>query len=381
MRILVVNWLDPHAPRAGGAELHLEEVFSRLVRRGHEVTLLASGWPGAAAEASVRGMRVIRSGTIWTFPFEWRAALRRVGGPGAFDILVEDLNKLPLGLGRLAPGRTVVLVHHLWSHAAFQAASLPVAFLTWLSELGLARLYRGQRVIAVSESGRQDLVRRGFPSAAVSVVENGIELPDEPPASEGERSDVPLFLYVGRLQPYKRVHLLLEAMATLAAEGVACRTVIAGTGPAEAALKRLAVRLGLGRVVEFAGFVSNAERRSLLRQSWAHVQPSRREGWGLTVMEAAAAGTCAVTANSAGLRDAVEHDVTGLLVPHRYLPTFADALRFLVRNPREAWRMGTAAHLRAGLLSWDRAAARVEEILLRMAEGRAPLSGADRRAG
>lgn len=365
MRILVVNWFDPHAPRAGGAELHLEEVFGRLARWGHEVTLLASGFAGAPAEERIGGLRVHRAARYWSFPFCWRRAIERGGGFEQYDVVVEDLNKLPLGVGRHTRVPTVLLVHHLWGTAAFQAAGLPIALSTWLSELGLARTYRRHLVIAVSESGKRDLVRRGFAAGQVAVVENGVAPPGEAPAEERERAATPTFAYIGRLQPYKRVHLLLQALATVKEEGVACRAIVAGTGPAETGLKRMTRKLGLTRAVMFAGFVSDGERRQIFRESWAHVQPSRREGWGLTVMEAAVAGTCTVAANSAGLCDSVEHQVTGLLVPHRFLPSFADALRFLVRNPGEAWRMGAEAYRRAEFYSWDRAARGVEAVLER----------------
>jgi glycosyltransferase involved in cell wall biosynthesis len=188
MRILVVNWFDPHAPRAGGAELHLEEVFGRLVRWGHEVTLLASGFAGAPVEERISGLRVHRAGAYWSFPFCWRQAIERTGGFEQYDVVVEDLNKLPLGVGGRTRVPTVLLVHHLWGTAAFQAASLPVALITWLTELGLARSYRRQPVIAVSESGKRDLVRRGFPAGRVAVVENGVAPSKEAPAEERERA-------------------------------------------------------------------------------------------------------------------------------------------------------------------------------------------------
>jgi glycosyltransferase involved in cell wall biosynthesis len=363
VRILVVNWLDPCAPRAGGAELHLLEVFSRLVNRGHSVTVVTSGWSSAAAEEWIRGLRIVRIGGFWTFPLVWRRAVRGLGGEAAFDVLVEDLNKIPLGVGRVAPRRTVLLVHHLWGWAAFHAARWPVALVTWLAERGLERRYRGQRAVVVSESGRRDLVERGFQPDTVRVVYNGVVVSTRGPAGEGEREATPLFVFVGRLQRYKRVHLLVQALGELQQEGCRCRLVIAGHGPAERALKDYVAKLGLTALVQFAGFVSDREREDLFRSSWAHVQPSSREGWGLTVMEAAAQGTCAVTANSAGLNEAVEHGRTGLLVPHRHLPTFADALRFLCRNPKEAWRMGEAAYHRATEFTWDRAASGVEEVL------------------
>ena len=76
MRILVVNWLDRENPRAGGAEIHLHEIFGRLAARGHEVTLLCSGWAGASAETELDGIRVVRAGTRYTFALHARSAFQ-----------------------------------------------------------------------------------------------------------------------------------------------------------------------------------------------------------------------------------------------------------------------------------------------------------------
>jgi glycosyltransferase involved in cell wall biosynthesis len=370
MRILVVNWLDPRAPHAGGAEVHLKEVFGRLAGRGHDVTVLASGGSGLSREDTIDGIRIIRCGNRYTFALAWPLALRRAGGLTAFDVVVENLNKLPLGLARVSARSSVVLLHHLWGESAFQAARLPVALLTWVAERIMLRAYRDLPFIVVSQSGRTELVDQGVNPGRISVIENGVSPPADPPAGEAERAAVPTFVFVGRLQRYKRLDLLLRALALLQAEGYGCRAVIAGRGPDEARLKRLAMRYGVSSLVDFPGQVSDAERRRLFRMGWAHVQPSRKEGWGLTVMEAATEGTCTVAANVPGLCDSVVHLVTGLLVPHPRLPTFLDALRYLVRHPREAWRMGRVAHSRARLYTWDQAALGVEAALERVALAR-----------
>ena len=63
MNILLVNWQDRDNPQAGGAEIHLFEIFSRLAARGHRVRLVCAGWQGAPAEAMVDGIAVRRHGT------------------------------------------------------------------------------------------------------------------------------------------------------------------------------------------------------------------------------------------------------------------------------------------------------------------------------
>ena len=68
--------------------------------------------------------------------------------------------------------------------------------------------------------------------------------------------------------------------------------------------------------MRFHGFVSEEEKLALLRRTWANLFPSPKEGWGITVMEAAACGTPSLASDSPGLRDSVRDGETGYLVPH-----------------------------------------------------------------
>ena len=61
LRILVINWQDRLNPQAGGAELHLHEIFRRIRRRGHQVTLLVSGWAEAKRQEEIDGLHVYRT--------------------------------------------------------------------------------------------------------------------------------------------------------------------------------------------------------------------------------------------------------------------------------------------------------------------------------
>ena len=79
--ILLVNWNDRTNPHGGGAEIHLHEMFGRIVRAGHRVTLLCSGYPGAPAEDELDGIRVLRVGGRYTFNFVVPLALRRLAAP------------------------------------------------------------------------------------------------------------------------------------------------------------------------------------------------------------------------------------------------------------------------------------------------------------
>jgi len=369
MRILVVNWMDRMNPQAGGAEIHLHETFGRLAARGHRVTLLCSGWADGTARERLDGIEIHRVGGRYTFPLHARGYHRRHLA-GSYDVLVEDLNKVPLFTPFWGDTPTIPLVHHLFGRTAFREASFPVALATVILEWPLAAAFRGRPAVAVSESTRQDLIRRGFDGDRITVVPNGLNLetyvpdPEEPPFAE------PTLLYLGRLKRYKGVDLILEALARLRAGGRSgARLLIAGKGDDEPRLRQRTSRLGLGDAVSFLGFVSEEEKRTLFRRSWVHLLTSPKEGWGITVLEAAACGTPTVASDAPGLRDSVRDGVTGLLVPHGDVDRLTAALEGLLEDPERRRAMGRAARTFAQGFSWDRTADALEGILERAVAG------------
>lgn len=346
-------------------------MFGRLVQRGHRVTLLASGWPGAPARETVDGVDVHRVGGRYTFsvaaPRYYRTELRGLG----WDIVVEDLNKVPLYTPLWGRFPLVLLVHHLFGRTAFEEASPPLALATWLLERPLGRIYRDVPVEAVSRSTAEDLERRGFRPERMTVIPNGVDVGFYTPCAEEGRFAEPTLLYLGRLKRYKRVDLVVRALAHLRRDGIGARLVIAGHGDQAGALRRLVSELGMDDAVELPGFVSEAEKRRYFRRAWVHVLTSPKEGWGITNLEAAACGTPTVASDSPGLRESVVDGETGYLVPHGDVEALAERLRRLIEDAALRERLGRQARAFAERFSWDRTAERTEEHLERAAAGRA----------
>jgi glycosyltransferase involved in cell wall biosynthesis len=363
VNILVVNWQDRLNPLAGGAEIHIHEVFRRLVQRGHSVSLLVSGWPGCPRREVVDGMDVRRVGSRFSFSFAAVREGRRLLAVDGYDVVVEALNKVPVFTPRWASVPTVLLVHHLFGTSAFQEASAPVAAATWLMERPLPRVYRGIPAQAISRSTAEDLVGRGLRREDIRVINPGVDLEFYAPSPDDPRFDAPTFLYLGRLKRYKRVDLILHALAAVRSGSVDARLVVAGRGEFELQLRGLAARLGIDLAVQFAGFVDEVKKRLLLRRAWANVFVSPKEGWGITNLEAAACGTATVASDSPGLRESVVHDRTGLLLPHGSVPALASALGSLATDRERVERLGREAHAFAREFTWDVAAERTEEHL------------------
>jgi glycosyltransferase involved in cell wall biosynthesis len=358
VRILVVNWNDRENPQAGGAEIHLHELFGRIATwgRGHEVHLIASGWPGAAPSAVVDGIQVTRIGGRHSFALSARGAVRRALRGTPFDVVVEDINKIPLFLPTLTRLPLVAIVPHLFGTTAFAEASAPMAAVVWGSELPIPWVYKNAGFHAISESTRDDLVRRGVPTEQIVVIHPGVDSQAYRPDPATPRATRPTFLYLGRLKRYKGVEFAIRAVAAARTTRPDITLDICGQGDDRPRLERLAAEHGLRDAVRFLGYVSDDEKRRLLRRAWAVVFPSPKEGWGITNVEAAACGTPALASDSPGLRESVQHGVTGYLVPHGDVPALADRMLALAADTSLVERLGHAARRFAEGLSWDSAA-------------------------
>ena len=369
MNILVVNWQDPEHPQAGGAEIHLCEIFGRLAERGHRVRLVCCGWRGASRTAHLGGIEIERTGTRSTFALVGRRAARRAISRERPDIVVEDINKLPLYLATLTELPMCVIVPHLFGTAAFREASWPVATLVWLSERPIARVYRRAGFHAISESTRADLVRRGVSREQIQVIHPGVDTTHFTPDPSVHRSSPPAFLYVGRLKRYKGVEIAIRALALAREERPDLTLQIAGDGGDRRRLEGLAGRLGLSEGVKFHGRVGEAEKIRLFRSSWANLFPSPKEGWGITVMEAAACGTPSLASDSPGLRDSVRDGTTGFLVAHGDPTALAQRMLEFAADRSLVERLGAAARQHATLMGWEGAADRTEAHLESLIRG------------
>ncbi|MGH7703025.1 MAG: glycosyltransferase family 4 protein, partial [Gemmatimonadales bacterium] len=363
VNILLVNWQDRENPFAGGAEVHLFEVYRRLALGGHRVRLLCSGWRGASRRASVDGVEVHRVGGRRSFALLGRGVFRRAVAAEPPDVVVENINKLPFFLAGLTAAPFCVLVNHLFGAVAFQQADPFSAALVWLAERPIPWAYRRAEFQAVSESTRDDLVGRGVPAERVRVIHSGVDSRALRPDPAVLRTVTPTFLYLGRLKRYKRVDLALRALARTRETRADVSLDIAGTGDDRPRLERLAASLGLGDAVRFRGFVGEAEKLRLFRSTWANLYSSPKEGWGMTNIEAAACGTPSLVSDSPGLRDSVKHGEGGFLVPHGDPGALAARMLELAGDPGLVARLGLGARRFAEWLSWERAAEQTEAHL------------------
>jgi glycosyltransferase involved in cell wall biosynthesis len=350
--LLAINFRDMAHPEAGGAELHLEQILLAAVARGWRVTWLASGFPDGAAEAEHKGIRVVRRGSWWDFNLIVPRVLEREFASPPPDLVVEDINKAPCFTPMFTRAPVAVIVPHLFGATILREAAPPIALYVMALELLIPAVYRRSRFVAISESTRDDLVRRGIDASRIAVVHCGLDHESYRADPSVPRSATPTIVFVGRLRRYKGVDWVMRALPRVLRQVPGARLRVIGDGPFEGALRREAARLGVADAVEFLGFLPRAEKVRRLQEAWVVVQPSPKEGWGLTVVEAGACGTAVVAADSPGLRDSVRRDETGLLVPYGDDAALADALARVLLNGDLRERLGRAGIAWAQRFSW-----------------------------
>lgn len=356
MTILVINWQDWRNRQAGGAEVYLYEIFSRLSRRGHRVILLCSRDAGQSRREFRDGFEIFRIGRRSNFNFLAPAGLRRLLRRDRVDIVIDDLNKIPFYSPVFTRRIVIGMPMHLFRRAIYQETNALLATYVYLSERLIPLVYRRDPFIAISQSTAGDLREMGL-VPAIRIVHSG--RPQVPVAAPVER-DPNLVCYVGRVKAYKSIDHFLRAAARVRRLR-AIETVVVGDGDARPGLEALARRLGLP--ARFTGFVPETEKYRWYRRARVVVQPSIKEGWGLTAVEAQACGTPVVCADSPGLREVVDPGRSGHLYPYGDIGALSERVTELLGDD-DAWQAFSRRALAwAERFSWDKAADELETVL------------------
>jgi glycosyltransferase involved in cell wall biosynthesis len=365
MRLLVVNWRCIKNPLAGGAEIYFQEIFSRLVRRGHSVTLVSERFPGSVADEFIEGIRTIRMGGKNTFNFAVCRNIAKLADSLEADLVIDDLNKIPFYSPWYTKRPVLAILMHLFRGSIFRETLPPLAAYVWLAESIIPWAYKNCRFAVLSESSKADTVRVGIRPERITVIPPGTDFArfTVDPSTPRTLEPTPTVLHVGRLKKYKATDHLLRASRLLLDKGVKHRVVVVGTGDDLPRLRKIAAGLGLGDAVEFTGFISEDEKLGWYRRAAVLSENSVKEGWGLIVMEANGCGTPVVVADSPGLRDSSRDGVNGLVYHYGDVPALAERLERMLKDDALRAKLGTQAIEWAHQWTWDAAAGQMEAVI------------------
>ncbi len=368
---LVYDALYPHSH--GGAERRFHELATRLADR-YEVHMLS--WQYGPGSDDVPGIRYDGVGRAPDFyGDDGRRTVREAVGfarrilptliRGRFDVI--DCSATPYLpaystalAARMTGSAVVVTWHEVWDDywLDYLRGRPVVAAAARHIERAARRI--GTRAVAVSSFTADRLAAAG-PGPAIEVVPNGAPLA----AIAAARPVLPGadVLFVGRLIADKRVDCLLGAMARVRAHRPDASCAIIGDGPERGRLEARSRALGLEGSVRFLGRVDEVTVLGRMKSAALLAVPSVREGFGITVVEAQAAGAVPIVARSpmSGAPALVRDGVDGMVCEPSAI-AFAAAIEALLADPARRARMSAAARQAAGAYDWNIAAEHMARI-------------------
>ncbi len=364
-RILILNWRDKKHRQAGGAEVYLHEIGKRLSKKGLAITFFTANDGHCPSGEVIDGVEIVRKGGFITVYF-WAAIYFLFRFRGKFDLVIDSENGIPFFSPFYCRRPIILLVYHVHQDIFFRSLHPPLSWLAvFLEGFLMPLVYRQSQVVAISQSTAADL-RQGI----------GLEVEDIIPAGVSSdffktspKAKIPLTLYLGRLKENKSIEILLEAFRPVAWEIPSSRLVIAGEGDWRPFLEEKTRQLGLSKKVRFLGRVSEEVKLKLLGKAWVLVNPSYKEGWGISCLEANACGTPVLAARVDGLREAVSEGESGYLFEYGNTKELSLKLLELLADQDKRQALGRTARSWSKKFSWEKQVVKFEDLISRRKNG------------
>jgi glycosyltransferase involved in cell wall biosynthesis len=374
LRILVLSACYP--PSRGGVERCAYELTKRLASKGHQVKVITQLRVGGSPprEVTSEGIEVVR------FPVKSYLLEAPRGFGAAFKVLFEDFDVLhahgmtpgvtDLGVffARIRKKPVVVTYHN--DAETLEGGNIGKIANTQYSFIASLVVSMSNFVIASSRSYASTSYPLKTFKDKVTIVPMGVDYRkfSAPIPEEKNEKDIKRLLFVGQLKEYKGVDTLLHAVKIIAREyKKEVYLTIVGTGPEMDSLKERVGKLGIKRRVMFAGNVSDEALLGYYKSSDIFILPSksRREAFGLVLLEAMSAGIPVIASDIPGVREVVK-DGGGILAQPEKPRSFADAVLYLIEHRSEYQKIVKKGMAFAKARDWDMIADIYEDIFKRI---------------
>jgi len=359
---LNILWLahrDPLNPKAGGAERTIYEVCTRLAKKGHKITLLTGGWKGCRAREDLDGIAIFRYGKNLGPHLALPIFLLK----NKYDIIVNDLgHAVPWVLSTFMSKHNIVFFRHLHARSLPGQVNPLLAKIITSVEKCYFLIYRRTPFVTESSTSNADLKNLGINEELINIIPPGVNRDLFHPM---EKSTFPTMVYFGGMRRYKRpeesVYLLKNLIGRL--EGL--KLIIVGTGPQLVSVENLVKDMKLQDYVTFTGRLDERELSKVVATSWLNIHASVTEGWGLSIIEASAAGTPTVAYNVPGVVDTVENGINGIRVKDGDRYALARSALEILNNPQKWWSSSIEV---AKKYSWDKTAEMWDKLIHKIAD-------------
>lgn len=368
MRILIMNWKDIHHCDAGGAEIATQRLAEELVKRKHAVKILTCNDGILPPTETINGVSIIRRGnrfTLYGHAFLYYLRFQR-----DIDIIIDQIHGVPFLTPVYSRKPILAYIHEIGGVIWRYEFVYPVAWLGRFLEKMLLRLYANSYFLTDAASTKAELTKLGIPRQHIHIIPLTI---DKKNRHELKKTSHPSLAYLGRRYPMKRIELLIQSIYLIKQSVPNLKLTLSGKCKPGymKKLTKLTNKLGLSDSINFSGPVSENDKTKLLAENWVHVHPSVKEGFGLTVLEAAACGTPTVAFAVPGLKDIIRDDVNGLLVTDNTATALAHTLKLILTDKRKLRQLSRGAwQWSRGLPTWSQQTEALEKLLFKACQQR-----------
>ncbi len=354
LRILILNWRDTKHIWAGGAESYLHELSKVWISQGIKVTIFCGNDGKHPRNEVIDGVQVVRRGGFYTV-YVWAFLYYVLKFRGKFDMVIDSANGIPFFTPFYVGVPKYLLIYHVHQEVFREHLLFGLShFARFLEAKLMPMVYKNHKMITISDSTRDEMARLKFTQPeSIDIVHPGVSIDG---FKKMEKNHYPTFLYLGRLQPYKNVEVAIKAFGKVLEKYSSAKFQIAGFGESLKNLQLLVSKLGIENSVEFLGRVDEMQKRELMAKAWVMIQPSMLEGWGITVIEANAAGTTVIASDVNGLRDSIVQGSTGILVKPKSVEEFAEKMIWTIEYPEDLKKLSEQAYSWSQKFSWENSA-------------------------
>ncbi len=355
MRILWLTHRDPLNPKAGGAERIVEEVSKRLATSGNEMTIFAPQFTNSRIEESLHGVRIVRRGGNISAHLALPIFLLREH----FDVIIADLgHAVPWVSPKVMKRKVIVHFLHLHRRSLPGQVNKILAFAISSLEKCYSLFYPGTRFVTISNTSLSDLTEiLHIKAEKCTVIRPGV---NSDIYVQRAKTASPSIIYFGGMRDYKRPYESLYVLKHLTVKFPDTTLTAVGDGPSKIKMMQLARDMGMSDHVNFTGRVEAVKLSELVASSWLNVHTSVAEGWGLSIIEAASAGTPTVGYEVPGVTESIESGKNGIKVKNGDRDALFNAAEQIISKPEKWWSSSVEVGRK---YSWDDTAEKWGKIL------------------
>jgi glycosyltransferase involved in cell wall biosynthesis len=346
-------------------------MLKRMDKTNYRILHFSPLFEGCSEEENIDGIKYYRSGSVLSVI------------PKAFKFYKQNRNKIDYVVNQcnthrfftkiwVEKSKRIFFIHQLTKKIWFYHMKFPMSLIGYLLETPLLKLNKKDLTITVSDSTKKDLIDIGFIPEKISTLSEGLSFTPWKQEDFKKKETEPTIIYVGRFAEYKGIDASLVAFSMIKKQFPKAKMWIVGKPNMkyiEKKLNPICSKNGLSVSfdntpgdVEYKGFVSEEEKLSLMSRAHLLIFPSLREGWGLTISEAAAVGTPSLVYNAPGTRDAVQNADSGYMTEIGNIEGLKDNIVKALTDNEDYAHIQNKAYEFSTTLHWDNTAQQFQEF-------------------